>query len=107
MQNLPSENGPDFWAEIGPLMDEAMAKLGESDRNALVLRFFDNLSMKEIGAVLGRSEAAAKMRVNRALEKLRLLIGKRGIVIPAATLSTVLLANSVQAAPATLTKMAI
>jgi hypothetical protein len=69
-----------------------------------VLRFFDGKSMKEIGAALGGSEDAAKMRVNRAVEKLRLFFARRGVVIPAAALTATISANSVQAAPAALAK---
>lgn len=107
MQNLSSENDSEVWSQIGPLLDEAMARLSETDRHALVLRYFDGMTMKEVGAVLGGSEDAAKMRVNRAVEKLRIFFSKRGVVVPATTLATVILANSVQAAPAALTKTAI
>lgn len=56
------------WRQIGPLLDEAIAKLNETDRHAVVLRFFDGKSMSEVGAALGATEDAAKKRVSRALE---------------------------------------
>ena len=43
--------------------------LGESERDAIVLRFFQNRSLAEVGLTLGTSEDATRMRVNRALEK--------------------------------------
>jgi len=55
------------WGQIAPLLDEAMEKLGEKDHAALVLHFFENRNYREVGATLGTSEDAAKMRVNRAL----------------------------------------
>jgi hypothetical protein len=60
--------------------------------------------MREVGAALGGSEGAAKTRVNRAVEKLRLYFTKRGVVLPAAILTAAISANSVQAAPVALAK---
>ncbi len=107
MQNSPDETGSEVWPQIEPLLDAAMAGLSETDHHALVLRFFDGKSMKEVGTALGASEDAAKMRVNRAVEKLRRFFSRRGLVVPAAILTTAISANSVQAAPATLAKMAV
>lgn len=106
MQNLPVEPESDVWPQIEPLLDAAMAKLSEADYLAVVLRFFDGKSMKEVGAALGASEAAAKVRVNRAVEKLRLFFARRGIVVPVAVLTAAISASSVQSAPATLAKTA-
>ena len=88
------------WNQIAPLLDAAMAKLGQKDHDALVLRFFENRNFKEVGAALGASESAAKMRVNRALEKLRKFFTKRGVVSTTAIIAGTISANSVQAAPA-------
>lgn len=106
MQTLLNETESAAWPQIAPLLDEAMAGLGATDRHAVVLRFFDGKSMKEVGAALGASEDAAKMRLNRAVEKLREFFTKRGVVLPAAVLTAALSANSVQAAPAVLAKAA-
>jgi hypothetical protein len=88
------------------LLDAAIAKLNETDRHAVVLRFFDGKSMREVGAALGASEDAAKMRLNRAMEKLRGFFTKRGVVLSTAALMTAISTNSVQAAPAVLAKTA-
>ena len=72
MQSLMNEPESDeAWQQIAPLLETAMDSLGEQDRNAVVLRYLDGKSLSEVGAALGASEDAAKMRVNRALEKLR------------------------------------
>jgi RNA polymerase sigma factor (sigma-70 family) len=104
MQTIFNENESDVWPQIAPLLDAAMAGLSEADRHAIVLRFFDGKSMKEVGIALGASEDAAKMRLNRAVEKLRRFFTKRGIVLPAAILTAAISANSVQAAPVALAK---
>jgi len=57
-------NEPDSqWERLAPLLDEAMLHLRERDRNALVLRFFQNKSMREVGLALGVEERAAQKRV--------------------------------------------
>ena len=106
MRNPLVETDSDVWPQIEPLLDAAMAGLTEADHHALVLRFFDGKSMKEVGAAVGASEDAAKMRVNRAVEKLRLFFSRRGIVVSVAILTAAISANSVQSAPATLAKTA-
>ena len=88
------------WNQIAPLLDGAMEKLGQKDHDALVLRFFENKTFAEVGATLGASEDAAKMRVNRALEKLRKFFTKRGVSSTTAIIAGTISANSVQAAPA-------
>src|SRR5881296_1730944 len=99
MQNLLNESEAEVWPQIAPLLDTAMAGLSEADHDAVALRFFDGKSMKEIGAALGASEDATKMRVNRAVERLRIFFTRRGIVCSAAVLTAAISANAVQAAP--------
>src|ERR1043166_7061104 len=94
------------WDQIAPLLDEAMGDLNETDRNAVVLRFFENKSAREVAAVLKVKEATAHKRVSRALEKLRKFFAKRGVTSTTAIIAGAVLANSVQAAPAGLAKTA-
>src|SRR5215216_608748 len=69
------QNGNDpLWTEVAPVLDRAIGKLGESERSAVVLRFLEGLSFADVGRQLGISEGAAKMRVGRALERLRELL---------------------------------
>jgi RNA polymerase sigma factor (sigma-70 family) len=107
LQAMLNENEADAWVQIGPWLDAAMAGLNELDRHAVVLRFFDGKSMQEVGTVLGASEEAAKKRVNRAVEKMRLFFAKRGVALSTAVLTAAISANSVQAAPAALAKSVI
>ena len=99
MQSTLNEPGAAAWEQIAPLLDEAMGRLGETDRNAVVLRFFENKNAREVAAALRVTEAAAHKRVNRALEKLRKLFAKRGVTLTAALIAGAVTANSVQAAP--------
>lgn len=77
----------DSWKILAPALDDAVASLADKDRLAVLLRYFDRRSMREIGAVFGVSEAAAKMRVGRALDRLRLLLVTRGINVSAGLLA--------------------
>jgi RNA polymerase sigma factor (sigma-70 family) len=88
------------WDQISPLLDDALDALNERDRDAVLLRFFKDQPFAEIGAILGLSENAARMRVERALEKLHGLLTKRGVTSTAAVLAIILTQNSVSAAPA-------
>lgn len=87
------------WEQLSPLLDEAMTQLGQTDRDALVVRFFEGRTMSEVGVALGTSEEAAKKRVNRAVEKLRTFFTKRGVALTTTLIAGVVSANSVQAAP--------
>jgi hypothetical protein len=90
------------WEQVQPMLDEALAALSESDRNLVVLRFFEQKSHAEIAAALGLSEDASKKRLSRAVERLRAFFGRRGITVAAAVLLTAIAQNAVQAAPAAL-----
>jgi RNA polymerase sigma factor (sigma-70 family) len=104
MQAILNEPESEVWRQIAPLLDDAMGRLGEKDRNAIVLRFFENKNLSEVGLALGVSEDAAKMRVNRALEKLRKIFSKRGVTLSGAIIAGAVSANSVHAAPVALAK---
>ena len=101
--NTSESNPASDWAQIRPLLDEALDDLSDEDRDAVVLRFFEQRSLAEVGAALGSNEDAARKRVGRALEKLRVLLMQRGLTTTSTALSAVILANCVQAAPVGLT----
>jgi RNA polymerase sigma factor (sigma-70 family) len=88
------------WTQIEPLLDEAMHALDDTDRAAVLLRYFEKKSLREVGATLGTSEEAAQKRVSRAVERLREFFAKRGVTVGASGLAVVISANAVQAAPA-------
>ena len=94
------------WNQLSPLLDEAMLRLGQADRDALVLRYFEGRSLNEVGSALGASEDAAKKRVGRALEKLRQSFAKRGVDSTTTAIAETISANSVLVAPAALAKTA-
>jgi uncharacterized protein (TIGR03435 family) len=104
MQSTLTEPDAAAWQQLAPHLDEAMSRLGETDRNAIVLRFFENKTAQEVGAALKLTEEAAHKRTARALEKLRKFFTKRGVDSTAATIAETISAHSVQAAPVALAK---
>ncbi|MDB6028886.1 MAG: polymerase, sigma-24 subunit, subfamily [Verrucomicrobiales bacterium] len=102
MQSTLNEAASDQWEQMAPWLDEAMGELGESDRNAILLRFFENKSALEVAGALKIKEEAAHKRVRRALEKLRKIFLKRGVVSTTSVIAGMVSANSIQAAPASL-----
>jgi RNA polymerase sigma factor (sigma-70 family) len=89
-----------LWASVSPHIDEAMEQLREPDRAAVLLRFFQGHSLREVGQALGLSDEAAKKRVARAIERLREQLKRRGITSSSSLLGTALAAHAVQSAPA-------
>ena len=105
MQIELQPTAPDlFWEQMSPLLDEALATLGETDRQTVLLRYFENKSLAEVGSHLGMGEDTARKRVARALEKLHRYFSKRGVSSTTAIIAGAISANSVQAAPAALAK---
>jgi RNA polymerase sigma factor (sigma-70 family) len=88
------------WTHIEPLLDDAMEALDETDRAAILLRYFDNKSLREVGETLGTSDDAAQKRVSRAVERLREFFSKRGVAVGVGGLVALVSTNAVQASPA-------
>ncbi len=97
--NVPADES---WNLIAPVLDEAMNALGVTDRDAVLLRYFENKPLAEVGAALGVSEAAAEKRVSRALERLHAMLARQGVALGATAIAGAVTANAVQAAPAAL-----
>ena len=102
MEIAAMNSTPSPWPQVEPLLDEAMELLSDADRRAVLLRFFENQPLRDVGLALGVSEDAAQKRISRALEQLRVFFTKRGVAVGSAALATELSAHAVQAAPAAL-----
>lgn len=90
------------WRMMSPLLDEAIASLGETDRNAVVLHYQQGKSLREVSATIGVSEDAAKKRVARAVGKLKGFFSRRGCALGLTAIGGALTTHSVVAAPASL-----
>ena len=98
MNTLQNHSEADL-SQVLPLLDEAINELGDEDRTAVMLRFFEQCDFRSVGESLGSSEDAARMRVNRALEKLHGLLRIRGVALSTVGLATILGTKVVAAAP--------
>ncbi len=97
--NIPEDHTAANLALVAPILDEAINQLESDDRTAVLLRFFEQLEFRAVGERIGSNEDAARMRVNRALDKLHVLLKNRGVAFSAAALGTALLVGFVSAAP--------
>jgi RNA polymerase sigma factor (sigma-70 family) len=102
LAEVARENATVVSTEIEPLLDEAIASLSEDDRRAVILRFFDNQSLREVGQIFGTSDDAAQKRVSRAVEQLRSYFGKHGVVLGTAAVASQLSAHAATTAPVAL-----
>jgi RNA polymerase sigma factor (sigma-70 family) len=88
------------WTRVRPVLDQALGELSENDREAILLRFFEGRDFASVGEKLSVSDNTARMRVERALDKLRALLERRGVTSTTAALATALANQAVLAAPA-------
>lgn len=88
------------WDEIAPKLDAALGDLKESERDAVLLRYFERKSAQEMAAVLGISPEAAQKRLSRAVERLREILARDGVVVGTGALAAAVGTQAVQAAPA-------
>jgi RNA polymerase sigma factor (sigma-70 family) len=100
MEPQPPSTPEPGWNELQPVLDTVMHELDERDRTAVLLRYFERRPLADVGAKLGLTEDAARMRLGRALDKLRQLLARRGITSTTAALAGLLAQQTVTAAPA-------
>lgn len=91
--------GDSVWSALVPLLDEALLELRETDRLAVIMHFMEEQSFREVGAVLGVGEDAARKRIDRCLDQLTAFFRKRGFAVPVIAAGTPLFAFSSQAVP--------
>jgi RNA polymerase sigma factor (sigma-70 family) len=97
-----SPDEPADWTTLRPILDDALDALNDADRTAILQRFFQQQPFASIANHLGVSENAARMRVERALEKLRARLVRRGLTSTSTALGLALAQHSVTAAPSPL-----
>jgi RNA polymerase sigma factor (sigma-70 family) len=98
--SLSKPDDESLWRRMAPVLDEALGRLSAADRDALVLRYLEGRDLREVGSLTGLSENSARMRVSRALEKLRRVLQRQGITSTTLALGTALGQASQAHAPA-------
>jgi RNA polymerase sigma factor (sigma-70 family) len=84
---------------VCPHLDDALAALGAKDRTAVLMRYFEEMSMLAVGRAMGISEEAAFKRVSRAVQRLRSILGSRGIEVAGDAMAGMLGMGLVEKAP--------
>lgn len=97
--NAQEDHSAANLASVSPILDDAINQLAAEDRTAILLRFFEQRDFRGVGEAMGSNEEAARKRVDRALDKLELLLKRRGVAFSATALATALGAQAVSAAP--------
>ncbi len=96
-----------IWSDVAPSLDEAMRSLRETDRAAILMRYFEERPIREVSETLGISENAARKRIGKAMERLRSWFNKRGITCTTGAMSVSIGAYAAKAVPETLTHSAV
>ncbi len=94
-----AESAQEAWELVRPVLDEAIDGLDERDRRAVLLRYFSSAAFGDLGRQLGLNENAARMRVERALGKLRERLERKGIKSSSGALAAALTGHAISAAP--------
>ncbi len=95
-----SDENEAVWKELEPYLEQAVASLSETDREAILLRFYQEKPLLEVGVCLGLSEEAAKKRVSRAIQKMREFLAGHGVAVGGTVLAGLMAEQTVQAVPA-------
>lgn len=97
--DMYSNSSEDAWTQLAPVVDEAIDQLDATDRDAILLRFFEQSDLRTIGEALGINEDAAQKRVSRAVDKLRVLLERQGVVLTAVALIALLSTQALASPP--------
>jgi RNA polymerase sigma factor (sigma-70 family) len=98
--NSLTNDSEDKFKDAALILDRLINELETEERDLVLLRFYERQDFRSIGSDFGISEDGARMRVNRALDKLHAALGKNGVTVTATALVTGLTLSSVTAAPA-------
>jgi RNA polymerase sigma factor (sigma-70 family) len=94
---LPPDQSAE-WRELAPILDTLISRLSRTDREAILLRYYRDLSLAQVAVQMRSTPEAVRKRIERAIEKLRAMAGDDGVAISSASLS-VALAGAVRLAP--------
>lgn len=90
------------WAELSPLVDEAIETLPEEDRVPLIMYYLQEVGQDEIAERLGVSQSTVWRHLEKGVEELRRKLTRRGVTMSAPAFGALLTANAGVKAPATL-----
>ena len=89
------------WKDAVPFLDDALDRLSPLDQKLILERFYEEKKFREIAEANGKSEAACKRRVQRALHKISSFLTSRGVTLSGTTAVAALIGTEVaRAVPA-------
>lgn len=88
------------WERLVPLLDQAMGSLRVRDQDAILLRYFQGMELRQIAETMRMSVDCARKLADRALDECRRHLSRHGLSLSASTLSALLAAHAVSVAPA-------
>lgn len=97
------DQGSPQWDELAGHIDEAVDRLKQTDRDVVLMHYFNGHTLNDTAVALGITPEAARKRASRAIERMREFFKDRGFAMTGATIGTAIGANAVQAAPEILT----
>jgi len=97
--NEPTSGTDAPWEEVEPHLDSVLSELEPTDRDAVLLRYFERKTAREMAELLGIGAEAAQKRVSRAVEQLRVLFARRGVAVSTGGLAILMTSHAVQASP--------
>ena len=90
----------DSWADISPLVDEALGELEAPSRDLIIRHFLKGEKMLEIAAADGVSQPTISRRVEQALAALRERLRFKGVLVAGSVLGGLLDSSMASALPA-------
>lgn len=90
----------DSWADISPLVDEALGELESPSRDLIIRHFLKGEKMVEIAAADGVSQPTVSRRIEHALAALRERLRLKGVLVAAGVLGGLLDTSTASALPA-------
>ncbi|HUT31345.1 MAG TPA: sigma-70 family RNA polymerase sigma factor [Sedimentisphaerales bacterium] len=92
--------GTEEWGQISLHVDEALDELDEELKQILIAHFLAGRTTSDIAGTRGISQATVSRRIESGVGELRKRLHRRGVIVAAAALGSLLAQNAAEAAPA-------
>jgi RNA polymerase sigma factor (sigma-70 family) len=99
-QTMAYQSQEEQWPIVERRLNEAIATLSTADQEAILLRYFDGLSLSEVAGEIGTTEDTARKRVNRAVERMRRFLTHKEVAVSSTALAALLASHPAKAVPA-------
>jgi len=87
------------WADIAPLVDEALSRLPDRLRVPIILHYLEGRTQGQIAQELRLSQSTVSRNLDKGVSSLREALKKAGVIVSVAALAGLLTENAATAAP--------